>query len=82
MLPTLEQGTSYFVEVQSIPIGPLLRLNVFVASGFECFTVWRSVAVGRVLFNTFIKGHVRKNEHREGDKERVKDRASASKRSA
>ena len=55
---------------------------MFVASGFEWFTVWRSVAVGRVLFNTFIKGHVRKNEHREGDKERVKDRASASKRSA
>ena len=36
----------------------------------------------RVLFNTFIKGPVRKNEHREGDKERVKDRASASKSSA
>ena len=36
----------------------------------------------RVLFNTFIKGHVRKNENREEDKERVKERASISKSSA
>ena len=36
----------------------------------------------RVLFNTYIKGPVKKNELREGDKERVKDRASASKSSA
>ena len=35
-----------------------------------------------VLLNTSIEGHVRKNEHIDGDKERVKDKASASKRSA
>ena len=36
----------------------------------------------RALFNTFIEGHVRKNENREGGEERVKERASTSKSSA
>ena len=35
-----------------------------------------------VLLNTSIEGHVRKKEHRDGDTERVEDRASASKSSA
>ena len=36
----------------------------------------------RVLFNTFIKGHARKKQNKEGHKEKVKERASTSQSSA
>ena len=79
-------GSPRYSNNMPIPCPSAICIHVEPAAPTVCSFELRVVHCltqrgSRILFNTFIKGHVRKNESKRY-KERVKERASTSKTSA